>query len=230
MSHPHSVTLTRVPAPGGSRARRRGLPALAAVLATAGMLLFLLSPPASAAPPRIPSLSTAQYQLNNLSVGAETSMTGYSRDLFPHWRSSGGCTTRQTVLKRDGSNVVVGSNCQPTSGSWYSPYDGVTLRSPSDVDIDHVIPLAEAWRSGAKNWSTSKRGDFANDLYWPQLIAVHDSTNQSKGDQDPADWQPPRAAYRCTYAKMWIQVKYRWNLKADSAEKSALQSMLNTYC
>ncbi|WP_165986582.1 HNH endonuclease family protein [Streptomyces sp. YIM 98790] len=214
----------------GTGARKRSLLlALPAVLATAAMLLFLLSPPASAAPPRIPSLSTAQYELGRLTVAAEGSTAGYSRDLFPHWRSSGGCTARQTVLKRDGSNVVVNSNCQPTSGTWYSQYDGVTLSAAGDVDIDHVIPLAEAWRSGASSWTTSKRGDFANDLYWPQLIAVSAGSNRSKGDQDPADWQP-RTAYRCTYAKMWIHVKYHWNLKVDSAEKSALQSMLNTYC
>jgi hypothetical protein len=193
------------------------------------LLLSLLAPSASAAPPRIPSAATAQTELNQLRVAAEGSMSGYSRSLFPHWTSSGGCSTRQTVLKRDGSNVVVDGNCQPTSGTWFSQFDGVTLTSASQVDIDHVVALAEAWRSGARNWTTDQRRSFANDLYWPQLIAVSASSNRSKGDQDPANWQP-RTQYRCTYARIWIRVKHRWDLTVDSAEKSALQSMLNNHC
>ncbi|HEX9230882.1 MAG TPA: DUF1524 domain-containing protein, partial [Jatrophihabitantaceae bacterium] len=155
-------------------------------------LSLTLATPASATPPNIPSKSTAQSELNTLVVASEGSMTGYSRDLFTHWIIiSGTCDTRETVLKRDGTNVVVGSNCYPTSGSWRSPYDGATWTSPSDVDIDHVVPLAEAWRSGASSWTTSKRQAFANDLSDPQLIAVTDNVNQSKGDQDPSTWKPP---------------------------------------
>lgn len=204
---------------------------LAALVAAcvAALLAALLSPSATAAPPRIPSAATAQNELNQLTVAAEGSMAGYSRDLFPHWASSGGCTARQTVLQRDGSNVVVGPNCQPSSGSWFSQYDGATVTVVSQATIDHVVPLAEAWRSGARNWTTDTRRSFANDMYWPQLIVASSSSNSSKGDQDPADWQP-RTQYRCTYARMWIRVKYEWNLSVDSAEKSALQSMLNTYC
>ena len=104
---------------------------------------------AAARPPNIPSKATAQSELNALTVAAEGSMSGYSRDLFPHWTTVGGCSTRETVLKRDGSGVVVGSGCYPTSGSWFSQYDGVTLGSAGSVDIDHVVALAEAWRSGA---------------------------------------------------------------------------------
>jgi hypothetical protein len=189
----------------------------------------VLATPASATPPNIPSKSTAQSELSALTVAAEGSMTGYSRDLFPHWIIiSGTCDTRETVLKRDGTGVTVNSSCYPTSGSWYSPYDGATWYSPSDVDIDHVVPLAEAWRSGASSWTTSRRQSFANDLTRPQLIAVTDNVNQAKGDQDPSTWQPPRTSYRCTYAKMWIATKYYWGLRLQSSEKSALQSMLNT--
>jgi hypothetical protein len=216
-----------MPRPSSPRAARWFAVGVATFISA--LLLGLLGPSAAATPPRIPWASTAQTELNQLTVRAEGSMSGYSRDLFPHWSSSGGCTTRQTVLKRDGSNVAVGSNCQPTSGTWFSQFDGVTLTSASQVDIDHVVPLAEAWRSGARGWTTSTRRSFANDLYWPQLIAVSASSNRSKGDQDPADWQP-RTAYRCTYARMWIRTKHRWNLSVNSAEKSALQSMLNSYC
>ena len=90
------------------------------------------------------------------------------------------------------------------------------------MDIDHIVPLAGAWRSGANTWTTSKREDFANDLDHPQLIAVTDNVNQSKGDQDPSAWTPPQSSYYCTYSKMWIRSKYHWGLKLQSSEKSAL--------
>lgn len=200
-----------------------------AVVVVAVASSLTVAAPAAAAPPNIPSTATAQAELNALTVAAEGSSSGYSRDLFPHWITiSGSCNTRETVLQRDGSGVTVNSSCYPTAGSWYSPYDGATWSDPADVDIDHVVPLAEAWRSGASSWSTSTRQSFANDLSYPQLIAVTDDVNQAKGDKDPAAWQPPRTAYRCTYAKMWIRTKYVWNLRLQSAEKTALQSMLNT--
>ncbi|GAA0457526.1 hypothetical protein Aca07nite_70070 [Actinoplanes capillaceus] len=196
----------------------------------AGLItLGLLASPAQAAPTGIPSKATAQTYLNALTVAAEANASTYDRDLFPHWITiSGTCNTRETVLKRDGTNVVTSSACAATSGSWYSPYDGATWTAASDLDIDHVVPLAEAWRSGANAWTTSKRQSFANDLTRPQLIAVTDNVNQSKSDQDPSTWQPSVSSYRCTYAKMWIAVKYYWALKLQSSEKTALQTMLNT--
>ncbi|WP_179781992.1 GmrSD restriction endonuclease domain-containing protein [Micromonospora jinlongensis] len=201
-----------------------------AVAALVGTCLAVVNvQPASAVPPGIPSKATAQSQLNALTVAAQGSTSGYSRDLFPHWITvSGSCNTREQVLKRDGASVVVDSSCAATSGRWYSPYDGATWTAASDVDIDHVVPLAEAWRSGANSWTTSRRQSFANDLSRPQLIAVTDNVNQSKGDQDPSTWQPSLSSYRCTYSKMWITVKYSWSLTLQSSEKSALQSMLNT--
>jgi hypothetical protein len=189
----------------------------------------LLASPAQAAPTGIPSKSTAQTYLNALTVAAEANASTYDRDLFPHWITiSGTCNTRETVLKRDGTNVVVSSACAATSGSWFSPYDGATWTAASDVDIDHVVPLAEAWRSGASAWTTARRQSFANDLTRPQLIAVTDNVNQSKSDQDPSTWQPSVTSYRCTYSKMWIAVKYYYSLTLQSAEKTALQTMLNT--
>jgi Protein of unknown function (DUF1524) len=191
--------------------------------------LGLLASPAQAAPTGIPSKSTAQTYLTALTVAAEANASTYDRDLFPHWITiSGTCNTRETVLKRDGTSVVVSSACAATSGSWYSPYDGATWTAASDLDIDHVVPLAEAWRSGASAWTTSKRQSFANDLTRPQLIAVTDNVNQSKSDQDPSTWQPSVSSYRCTYAKMWIAVKYYYSLTLQSSEKTALQTMLNT--
>jgi len=183
---------------------------------------------ASATPPNIPSEATARSELNALRVAADGSSNGYSRDLFPHWNTvSGACNTRETVLRRDGSNVVVGSDCYPDSGSWYSPYDGATWSLASDVDIDHIVPLSNAWRTGASGWTQARRTQFANDLSNPQLIAVTDNVNSAKGDQTPATWKPPRTTYWCTYAKMWVRTKYQYALTVNSAEKSALITMLD---
>jgi hypothetical protein len=201
--------------------------ALRTLLLVIALLLSLVAV-ANATPPGIPSATTARTELASLTVRADGSMSGYSRDLFPHWHTvSGTCNTREEVLKRDGKNVVVNSSCAATSGSWFSPYDGATWTAASDVDIDHVVPLADAWRTGASSWTTARREQFANNLSSPQLIAVTDNVNQAKGDQSPDTWKPPLTSYWCTYARMWIASKYKWVLTVNTAEKAALTSMLD---
>ena len=227
-TQPRSATQPPNGATAAAHRRRRRL--LTAVVLAAVTVLGTAATAATAyaTPPGIPSESTARSWLAALRVAPTGSSSGYSRDLFPHWTTvSGTCNTRETVLKRDGVNVAVDSSCQPTRGSWYSPYDGATWTAASDVDIDHVVPLADAWRSGASSWTTSRRTAFANDLSHPQLIAVTDNVNQSKGDRSPDAWKPPLTSYWCTYAKMWTASKYTWTLSITSAEKSALSSMLD---
>jgi hypothetical protein len=203
-----------------------------ALLTTAsvlGLTVGLTASAAHATPPNIPSASTAAARLADLTVAAESHADTYDRDLFPHWITiSGACNTRETVLQRDGTNVVTDSSCAATSGSWFSPYDGATWTAASDVDIDHMVPLAEAWQSGAWAWTTARRQSYANDLGGPELWAVTDNVNQSKSDQDPTTWQPPSTSFRCTYARAWIQVKWFYDLSVDSSERSALSSMLGT--
>lgn len=183
--------------------------------------------PALAYPPDPPPASTAQTQLASLTVQAEGSSTGYSRDKFPHWHTvSGTCDTRDEVLKRDGSGVTVDSNCEPTAGQWYSVYDATYITDDSAVDIDHIVPLSEAWKSGASSWTTAKREEFANNLSIAQLIAVSASSNRSKGDKDPASWKPTNTSVHCIYAREWIWVKYTYQLTLQSTEKTALQQML----
>lgn len=98
-------------------------------------------------PPNIPSYSTASNQLELLVVAPQGPQTGYSRAQFPHWSpQSGACDTREVVLKRDGASVLQDSRCAAVSGTWYSPYDGETWTLASDVDIDHVVPLSNAWK------------------------------------------------------------------------------------
>ncbi|EEQ86356.1 hypothetical protein RJZ56_008192 [Blastomyces dermatitidis] len=180
-------------------------------------------------PPNIPSPPEASRLLDLMVVSPQGPQTGYSRTKFPHWITiSGPCNTRETVLKRDGMNVTVGKNCSPKSGSWYSPYDGATLTSPSDVDIDHLVALSDAWKSGASGWTRERRRDFANDMMNPQLISVKDKVNKEKGDKGPDKWKPPLTTYYCTYACMWVQVKSAYNLTITDPEKQALMDMLRT--
>ncbi|QKW49658.1 HNH endonuclease family protein [Streptomyces buecherae] len=197
-------------------------------LATLVGTLVLSGPSAQAAPPTPPSADTARAYLSQLTVKSEGSSDGYSREKFPHWSTqSGACNTREVVLKRDGRNVEQNSSCAAVKGTWFSPYDGQTWSAASDVDIDHVVPLSEAWKSGASKWTTSRREGFANDLGRAQLIAVTDNVNQAKGDKDPGEWLPPTKSYHCTYARMWVSVKHHYDLSVDSSEKSALSRILN---
>lgn len=173
------------------------------------------------------SADTARKFLGQLPVGKESNSPPYNRALFPHWHIvSGNCNTREIVLKRDGKNVVTDSSCAAISGQWVSPYDNVATTIADDLDIDHLVPLKEAWVSGARSWTTAQREVFANDLTMPQLIAVTDNLNQEKGDQDPAEWMPPVVSFHCTYVRAWVTVKQHYNLSVDLAEKSALQGFL----
>ncbi|MFC8943117.1 hypothetical protein ACFT1B_34065 [Streptomyces griseoincarnatus] len=112
----------------------RGLLAAVVALLLFAAVALVAAPPAGALPPGTPSKATAQSELNALTVRTEESMTGYSRDLFPHWIDQGSnCDTREVVLKRDADSVTVGSDCYPTSGRWYSYYDGAIWSQASDL-------------------------------------------------------------------------------------------------
>jgi hypothetical protein len=214
------------------RLARRGTAVLAAAsLAVLGAVALDTDPASAVRPPGIPSDATAQSELEALTVAPERNNDSYDRSLFPHWSSVGnGCTARQYVLLRDGTDVETGSDCQPDSGSWQSDFDDTWTSTVSNATIDHVVALAEAWGSGASDWSTAQREAFANDVESPQLWIATTSVNSSKGSYDPAEWMPPNPAVRCDYVKAWIHVKYLYDLTVDSAEASALQSHMSDYC
>lgn len=201
--------------------------ALTAILPALPLAAVLLAAPASAAPPPPPSAAAARKELAQLKVRTQGTLSGYSRAKFPQWIDQGhNCNTREIVLRRDGSGVRVGADCYPTKGRWYSPYDGKTLTNPHKVDIEHLVALAEAWRSGARSWSTAKRRAFANDLRHPELWTADHPVNMDKGGKDPARWLPPRHAFRCTYIRAYVNVKYVWSLSVDPAEKRAIAAVL----
>ena len=182
-----------------------------------------------ALPPSPPRASRSRSALGTLTVHAQTSASSYVRSRFGGWISqANGCNTRDRVLIRDGLDVMVGSACTITAVHWRSVYDGQILTARRRVDIDHIVPLANAWRSGASRWSRARRVQFANDLTDPQLIAVSASSNRSKRDRGPEQWKPPRQQVWCLYARWWIDVKKIWRLTVTSDENGALRSMLST--
>lgn len=178
--------------------------------------------------PAVP-VAEARKLLGTLQVAVRGTLDGYDRDTkFPHWKTmSGSCNVREEVLKRTGVDVEVNEDCAPVSGSWRSAYDGETWRKPSDVDVDHLVPLAHAWVSGAKSWDQARREQFANDLIRPQLLVVTDNVNQEKGDKAPDQWKPPLVSSWCGYATDWIVVKAGYGLSITVPERTALSSMLD---
>ncbi|HET6938303.1 MAG TPA: HNH endonuclease family protein [Nocardioides sp.] len=238
----------------GLSTRRAALTGLAAVLVLAGCAATPTgTPPAPAPhvvtaspsipPPPVGSGAEARTELGTLRVAPRRPPVGYVRDAFgtPWLDTDGnGCNQRDDVLLRD---VVPGTvryapqgRCDHDvlAGTWLDPYTGRTLvftdlkdpRQAEAIQIDHLVPLAEAWSSGASRWDAGRRSQFANDL--AELLAVDGPTNASKGDDDPAAWRP-RKAFQCTYAVRWIGTKSRWQLTVDRPEKRALVQMLG-YC
>ena len=157
-------------------------------------------------------------------------LEGYDRSLFKHWidADKDGCDTRAEVLIEEAVvKPKIGKKCVLTGGKWLSAYDGKTTTKTSDLDIDHVVPLAEAWRSGAWAWSATKRQAYANDLDESKsLIAVSLGLNRSKGDKDVSAWLPPKGV--CTYVENWITVKVKWSLTADSKEINVLNRYIKS--
>ena len=169
--------------------------------------------------------------LDALTVAAEHT-SGYDRDLFKHWtdEDGDGCDTRREVLLAEAVIAPTqGSRCSLSDGEWISRYDGLTeLGSGRSFDVDHLVPLAEAWESGAHGWSSDRREQYANDLgYEHSLIAVSARSNRSKGAQDPATWLPPEGGQHCWYAAAWVHVKTRWSLTVDTTEANTLESTLS---
>ena len=204
-------------------------PAQAAVVSGTVLLgLCVAAAPAQAA------TTTARSLLWKVGVAAESN-TSYDRAKFTDWiDANGDCqNTRHEVLITESKVTPTYSSsrrCTVTKGKWVSRWDNRTWTNPSDVDIDHHVALAEAWGSGARSWTSTDRRRYANDLYGPALNAITDNLNSSKGDRDPAQWLPPLTATRCTYAIWWVQVKYRWRLTMDSAERTKLSSILSGSC
>lgn len=159
---------------------------------------------------------------------------GYDRDQFGDWVDADrDCQdTRAEVLALESRVSVTFSTpaaCSVATGEWIDPWSGEVTTSARALDVDHTVPLANAWRSGAWAWSPERRVAFANDLADAgHLIAIPSGENRSKSDRGPEQWRPPAITSWCAYAQLWTSIKARWDLSATPAEWKALQEMAAT--
>ncbi|MFG2767446.1 HNH endonuclease family protein [Streptomyces rubiginosohelvolus] len=190
-------------------------------------LIPLLSAPAAQAAPAAEVTPLADAV--GLVQVTEEDRTGYTRSKFKHWNAGDdagdGCNTRAEVLIAEAVVApTIEAGCKLTGGTWASYYDGQEVTSAGALDIDHMVPLAEAWDSGASTWTAARREAYANDQGADvSLVAVTARSNRQKSDQDPADWMPPSPEAQCRYVGEWVATKLRWQLTADDRELEALK-------
>ena len=194
----------------------------------------------SSSPPSqiIPQTQQAEVErslvvLSSIRVENENG-SGYDRSLFEHWIDidGNGCNTRYEVLIRDSdTRPTVSSGCSLSGGKWYSAYDGFISDDSGTFDIDHLVPLKEAWDSGARSWTSERRKLFANDLTDRRTLkAVSASSNREKSDRDPSNWLPTNDAYVCPYIIDWTDVKAKWGLTMDQSEVGRIRGLLSDTC
>jgi hypothetical protein len=185
--------------------------------------------------------ATAAALLGRLPVAAKGSLAGYERDcgagagcvFGPAWADvdHDGCDQRNDVLHRDLTAIQVRPgthDCVVVAGTLADPYTGTTVAfakaQASEVQIDHVVPLAAAWTQGAAAWTTQQREAFANDL--GNLVATEAGPNESKGDDTADEWVPPNPGYGCAYARIIVTVKHHYALSVTPPEAAALRRLL----
>jgi hypothetical protein len=193
-------------------------------------------------PPTPEQKSTALSQLNSVTV-ADAQTVDYQRSEWKHWINQSGSScwdVREAVLYRDaekGSTVLldkngsitsnVGSACSIKSGKWVDPYSSKTFTNPSDLDVDHVVPLSYTAQHGGQAWSSDMKRDYANDLTGNHhLLAVSASENRSKGDNGPSEYKPK--VNLCEYGMNWTKVTSTWKISVTQADKDSIASMLST--
>ncbi|MBS7549324.1 HNH endonuclease [Dietzia sp. Marseille-Q0999] len=198
-----------------------------------------VAPPAD--PSGDPLVSAAKVALPQLEVKGRAPRTGYDRDLFGQaWTDDvsvefghNGCDTRNDILKRDLTDLTFRPgtrDCVVLTGVLEGPYTGERIEftrgqdTSSEVQIDHVVALSDAWQKGAQQLTEEQRRDFANDPL--NLMAVAGWANQQKGDGDTATWLPPRREFRCSYVSRQVLVKERYGLWVTAAERDAMDRIL----
>ena len=176
-------------------------------------------------------------------VKGRAPLTGYSRAQFgPTWTDNvtvadghNGCDTRNDILRRDLTNVVIKSDthgCTVASGVLHDPYTKTVISftrgagTSTAIQIDHVVALGDAWQTGAQQLSLVVRTNMANDPL--ELLAVSGVTNEQKGDADAASWLPPNRSFRCSYVAIQVAVKMKYHLWVTLAEHQAIANVLST--
>ncbi|NMN01566.1 HNH endonuclease family protein [Bifidobacterium panos] len=203
----------------------------------AGLLLPRLSLTVAQVTGQNTATGSAADALNKLTVESSQSAAEYDRNLFGFRKTDDdgdGCDVREQILTRDLKNVTYqyAGSCKVASGTLDDPYTGTTIqfvrgqRTSQAVQIDHVVALENAWKSGADQWSTAERYRFGNDPY--NLLAVDGPANQDKGSASAAYWLPANASYRCDYVARQIGVKTKYSLSVTSNEKDAMLTVLHS--
>jgi len=153
----------------------------------------------------------------------------YDRGHWKHWiDDDGDClNARDEVLIEESEIPVtfkIDDVCKVATGRWTDPYTGEVFTDPKDLDVDHMVPLKNAHRSGGWEWTFQKRKEYANDMdHSEHLIAVKASANRSKGAKGPHEWMPENQNYWCTYIEDWEAIKLRWELSMTTEETTAIQ-------
>ncbi|MFD1211139.1 DUF1524 domain-containing protein [Arthrobacter sp. GCM10027362] len=192
------------------------------------------------AEPEKASAGTALAQLETIEIKGRAPRTGYDRDLFGSgWLDPdrNGCDARNDILARDLTKETFRPgthNCVVTSGTLADPYTATTIdfvrgnATSILVQIDHVVPLSDAWQKGARQLAPNQREAFANDPL--NLLAVDGPTNMAKSDSDAATWLPPNRAFRCEYVALQTAVKAKHGLWMTQAEHDAIERILTSSC
>lgn len=177
--------------------------------------------------------SEAISALASIPIKGRAPKTGYDRDLFASdWDYSFGCDTRNKILRRDFTEFAfrVGSSCIIETGVLNDPYTGTTINfvrgvgTSSEVQIDHVVAVSDAWQKGAQQLSSDQRYAFYNDPL--NLLAVSGSANSQKSDSDAASWLPANKSFRCEFIARQIAVKLSYNLWVTQAEYDSMYRVL----
>lgn len=231
-------------ASGAGRARGNGIALTAVclvslVLAGIGVGCEATDPPLPLSPLPLAAHTAAvapgAVDTNTLAISVADvppNLPKYERGDWRHWvDDDGDCQdARQETLIAEALGAVRyerADECRVASGDWVGAYTGERFTDPGDLDIDHMVPLAHAHRSGAWQWDKARKREYANYLErGNHLIAVKAAANRGKSDKGPEDWQPPRSEYHCQYAADWVDIKQRWGLTATPSEAAALRGML----
>lgn len=217
-----------------SRLRLRRLGAL--IVITLGVVMAILGSGEMWQPAEQVAITgqpgTALQKLEAIEIKGRAPKTGYERSQFGDgWKTVNGCDMRNTILHRDLTQVVADINCKVLSGTLNDPYTGSIVHfkrgadSSADVQIDHVVPLSDAWQKGAQQLSAETREVLANDPL--ELLAVDGKANQEKSDGDAATWLPPNKSFRCQYVARQIAVKAKYGLWMTAAERDAIRAVLS---
>jgi hypothetical protein len=183
-------------------------------------------------PKNIANTSLAMDVLGSLDIKGRAPKTNYSREQFGNgWLTTGDCDTRNIILNRDLTNVVVDDKCDVVSGTLNDPYTGKIIQftrggsTSSAIQIDHVVALSDAWQKGAQQFTSEKRIELANDPL--ELLAVDGPANLQKSDGDAATWLPPNKSFRCQYIARQIAVKQKYKLWVTQAEHNTMMTILD---